>query len=186
MFSLIKDILGSGGKLPVTLSDCRTVNNWSTRFSEGDTKVCSTDVSDKPRYVITDSHQERYAVYTESLSSCLGVLLFEESGQKAVAGLAHVMPTESGLVSTMIKELDADYRPSRLNAVIAVGDDPDPGTFENTVKLMLRAGNISKNRLKVVYGGPGKPYFMNQKGRGMTASKIAYDTRRHDLNIGKD
>ncbi|MDY6773754.1 MAG: hypothetical protein SVS85_01015 [Candidatus Nanohaloarchaea archaeon] len=97
--------------------------------------MCATDRSNQPRYVITDSAQERYAVYTDSLKTCLGVLLFEESGRKAMAGLAHVMPTEAGLVSRMIREIDTEYQPSRLNAVIAVGDDPDPETFQNTVKL---------------------------------------------------
>jgi hypothetical protein len=184
MFSQIKKIFGSGSRTPIGLENCKTVNNWSPQFGKKEVKSCSTS---NPRYVVTDSSQERHVVYTDSLSTCLGVLIFEQSGGRAIAGLAHLMPDEEKIAAEMLKKIDSKYGPSRLNVVIAVGDDPSPETFSKTVKILLRASNISKERFNVVYGGTGEPYFLNQMGRGMTSTKIAYNTcnQNNPLNVGE-
>jgi len=181
---------------PISLNTVKGIDKlpsrhrWSPRFEKSEVKACNTQ---SPRYVTTDSSQDKDVVYTDSLVACLGVLLYEDSGNKSIAGLAHILPhrkdiknREERVLEKMIKELDSNYRPSKLNAVIAVGDDVDPDTFHNTVNILIQQPNISKNRLEFVYGSSGQPHFITNKGKGMNSTKIAYDTQNQDLNIGKE
>lgn len=184
VLGLIKSRLESK-KPPITLKDCESYNNWSLNLNDENTKICSTGKRGEPRYVITDSSQDKDVVYTDSLASCIGVLIYENKGKKSIAGLAHLMPRESKIAAKMLKEIDEKYRPSKLNVVLAVGDDPDPKSFKKTVEVLLNERNISKNRFKVVYGGKGEPYFKTQQGKGTESSKIAYETKKQQIHIGR-
>lgn len=170
-----------GEQAPVTLDDYKKVNNWSPKFSKEEIKACNTN---NPRFVIANSSDKRGVVYTDSLATCIGVLLFENSKRKSVAGLAHVMPRETHLVSKMFQEI-IRYNPPELKAVLAVGDDPDPKTFQNVVKFLVKEQKIPRESIEVVYGSHGTPYFETQSGRGSVSSKIAYDTHRKEIHIGK-
>lgn len=163
------------------------MQNWSPNFSSDQVKKCATDNDNGlPRFVITHSTSERPVVYTDSLTSCIGVLVFENSSSGSVAGLAHFMPTERDLkiVSEMILKIEQSFGALALNTVLAVGDDPSPSMFEELVRVLDDFSAISEG-IEVVYGGSGSPWFLTGDG-GHESTRIAYNTSRACLHIGRD
>lgn len=196
----LRDILGGlpvlgSRRLPVS------INDWKKRHDRGDigaeksqVKVCN---SENPRMVITDSKQEEYAVYTNSLITCLGVLVYSFDGEKVGLAHSHEMDiydkrtnslTENKIVIKMLQGIKGKYGDISLRADIVMGDRPSKDIFNETVKTLVEASSVDENSIRVFYGGPGSaPDFVESKNQVTdTAAKVEYNTRRKNLHVAPD
>lgn len=180
----ILDWFRNRGK-PITVHDWRNFHGGQPDFNQSNIKACTTE---EPRYVLTDESRDRYVVYTESLITCIGVLIHGESNRGDVAALVHTLagrPSEAKKVGKVVEEMNQDYRIGKLEAVLVIGDEPDEQLFDRIVEVLKRFNNIKS--FNVIYGGEGEPGFENGfRDSYECASKVAYDTRHHGLLVGAD
>jgi len=173
---------------PLTIHDWEHYVGGEPDFGKGNVKSCSTE---KPRYVITDQMQDRYVVYTESLATCLGVLIHGKGRQAGdVAALVHALAgriSEADRVKNVVKKLISNYDIQNLEVIIVIGDQPDPELFNKIIKALMQFDIIPDSNFRLMYGGEGEPDFENGfKNSKKYVSKIAYDTRHHGLFVGSE
>lgn len=154
-------------------------------------KKCSTREGN--RYVVADEESDRPVVYTDSLDTCIGFLVY--SPQAGVAGLTHAHDgdmsaggsLENRYAEEIVREVEIKCkmktgRELPLEADAIVGDHPGGKLFRNTVKTLLMSNNITQENINVLYAGNRRAPSFGKHNTDYSAS-VAYDTRHKELYI---
>ena len=183
----MKNRLGGGNRY-ITLHDWQKSRHSRPTFSKEEVRACTTD---PPRFVIAEQSEKKHVLYTESLITCIGVLIHGRGSRGDVAGLVHALAgkesEETRRVLKVIEKINSENHKPQLAVTLVIGDEPDPDLFRNIAANIIEFDNISKNHVKLIYAGEGEPGFEN----GFTdpieySAKVAYDTKKHQIYIGAD
>lgn len=173
-----------GDDAPLTIHDWENSSSGVPNLDSSKVKACS---SDKPRYVITDENEKEHIVYTESLITCIGVLIHTRAERTDVAGLVHALGgrelKETERVMNVIEMINSKYGKPGLVVRFIIGDEPDDNLFRELVSEVAKVKNVED--MKLVYGGKGTPDFENDfRNSYRYAAKVAYDVKMNSGYVG--
>lgn len=183
-----------GDDAPLTIHDWENSSSGVPNLDNSKVKACSTD---SPRYVIADENDTKHIVYTESLITCIGVLIHTRAERTDVAGLVHALAGykhqdtykrnnelgEPERVMKVIEKINSNYGNPGLVVRFIIGDEPDDNLFRELVSEVAKVKNVED--MKLVYGGKGTPDFENDfRNSYRYAAKVAYDVKMNSGYVG--